>query len=97
MQLCYVSNLCVEAEHRRKGLARALLRGAERQAALWGCRTLALHCDCADEGNLRLYAAAGYRRVSLEPPWMPALQLRRVRLLLLARRVPPLADEGAAV
>jgi GNAT superfamily N-acetyltransferase len=86
-RVCYVSNVSVEAAHRRKGVASQLLSRAQELAHAWECNSMALHCDAADAGNKKLYQALGYRVVSVEPPWMPALQLRRVRLLLMAKRI----------
>jgi ribosomal protein S18 acetylase RimI-like enzyme len=88
LSLCYVSNVSVDSEHRRRGLATQLLEQAEKTALTWGCRTMLLHVDSAEKGGLSLYKRAGYRTVGLEPPWMPLVQLRpSVRLLLMAKRV----------
>lgn len=41
----YVSNIAVAVEHRRQGVATALLRRCERQARLWRQDSLWLHCE----------------------------------------------------
>jgi len=86
-KLAYLSSLSVAPELRRKGVARQLLAEAESTAGRWGCRSVALHVDCDDVGAQALYQRAGYRSVSVEPPWAPALNLRRVRLRLMIRRL----------
>lgn len=88
MSLCYLSNLSVSPQHRRQGLGRQLLDETERKAAEWGCRHMVLHCDAGDIAAVRLYQTAGYRTVSLEPPWMAPLMLRSVRLMLMMKRLP---------
>ena len=92
LSLCYVSNVSVDKDHRRRGLATQLLEEAEATAREWGCRSMVLHVDSAEPGGVRLYERASYRTVSLEPVWMPLVQLRpSVRLLLMAKRVRPRA------
>jgi ElaA protein len=49
--------LCVRRDHRRQGLAGALLAEAEREARAAGCTSMGLH---AQTDALGLYVAAGY-------------------------------------
>ncbi len=95
-RLAYLCNLSVAPAHRRRGVARALLQTAEDTAAAWGCRSVVLHVDWQDAAACALYQRAGYRHVSLEAPWAPALSLRRVRLLLMAKRVASRASSQQA-
>ena len=87
--LCYVSNLSVSPQHRRQGLGRRLIDEVERMAVEWGCRHVVLHCDMNDPAAVALYRTAGYKTVSVEPPWMGPLMLRTARLVLMVKRLPP--------
>lgn len=87
-RIAYVSSLCVAATHRRRGIARALLRAAEAQAQGWGCSAAALHCAVDDAPLRAMYRSAGYRFVYTEPAWTPPLQLRSTRLALFVKRLP---------
>ena len=49
--------LCVAAPERRRGVAGALLEGAEREARAGGARRMVMH---AQTGALELYRRAGY-------------------------------------
>lgn len=84
--ICFV----VPSEHRRQGVARALLAGAIRYARKRGVRTLEAYPvdkpgKCADEslwfGPMSLYEAAGFREVARRKPTRPVvrLELRRKR------------------
>jgi ribosomal-protein-alanine N-acetyltransferase len=59
----FVDDLAVSPEHRRRGVASALLARAETGAVLRGCGKIHLECREGNEGALRLYGARGYRRV----------------------------------
>jgi ribosomal protein S18 acetylase RimI-like enzyme len=91
-RIAYVSSLCVAATHRRRGIARALLRAAEAQASDWGCSAAALHCAVDDEPLRAMYRSAGYRFVYTEPAWTPPLQLRSTRLALFVKRLRRVED-----
>ncbi|KAK9806312.1 hypothetical protein WJX72_009686 [[Myrmecia] bisecta] len=88
--LAYLSNLAVVATARRSGVARRLLREAERVAFTdWGCRALALHVDPDNTPACALYKNAGYRVAAAEPRWVPWLQGRpNVRLVLMMKVAP---------
>ena len=94
LRIAYVSSLCVAASHRRRGIAKALLRAAEAQARDWGCASTALHCSVDDAPLQAMYRAAGYRYVYTEPAWAPRLQLRSTRLALFAKRLPRARDDA---
>jgi ribosomal protein S18 acetylase RimI-like enzyme len=61
--IAYISNVAVRKQARRKGIARSLIREAEKAAASWGCRSIALHCDRNNLAALGLYSRAGYKVV----------------------------------
>lgn len=50
--------LCVRRDHRRRGIAAALLAEAEREARAAGCTSIGMH---AQTDALQLYLDAGYR------------------------------------
>lgn len=62
--IAYLSNVAVRPERRRRGIARQLVKEAERLAAAWGCRSIALHCDMNNAAAAALYLGEGYRMVS---------------------------------
>jgi len=74
----YLSSMAVAAEVRRRGAAQALLKTAERLAAAWGEKILALHLHEGNTPAQRLYQRAGFRLVSRDAPFMA-----RPRLLLV--------------
>ena len=59
----FVDDLAVFPEHRRKGIASALLARAETGAILRGCEKIHLECRESNEGALKLYEARGYQCV----------------------------------
>ena len=88
-KIAYVSNLAVDAAYRRRGLAKMLMEEAEDTAKEWGCSSLALHYDIADEGVAALYRGLGYRMVGIEPQWNSYLYLRpNIRFGLMLKRIP---------
>jgi ribosomal-protein-alanine N-acetyltransferase len=58
----YIVTLDVAAEHRRKGIARALMREAERQAVAAGCSMMALHVFVGNAAAMRFYERVGFNR-----------------------------------
>lgn len=56
----YISDVAVEKTARRQGVARALLRHAEKVARLWGKKALVLDVSLQNEPARRLYLSLGY-------------------------------------
>jgi ribosomal protein S18 acetylase RimI-like enzyme len=67
----YVDALATAPEHRRRGVASALLREAERIAAAAGLRAIALDTPDTNEAALRLYEGAGFRVDEVVPAKPP--------------------------
>lgn len=80
----YLSSMCVKRECRRRGVAQALMAGAEAQARLWGQKHLVLHVHKDNDAAVRLYRAWGMRTVGQDPGWKGLLG-GRVRLLMHKR------------
>ena len=59
----FVDDLAVFPEHRRRGIASALLARAETAAILRGCEKIHLECREGNAAALALYEARGYKRV----------------------------------
>ena len=57
----YCASLAVRKQDRRKGIARRLLRAAEKTCRGWGYRSLMLEVACTNLGALSFYKATGYR------------------------------------
>eukprot|EP01038_Epipyxis_sp_PR26KG_P006984 gene6984-9545_t len=51
----YLCNLLVAPEHRRKGLARQLIKASEKQIKSWGYKDIYLHVEKASFPALSLY------------------------------------------
>jgi ribosomal protein S18 acetylase RimI-like enzyme len=62
-----VQDVFVDEGRRRRGIATALTRAAERLAAARGHDGISLSFGIANEGARRLYESLGYRRAELEP------------------------------
>jgi GNAT superfamily N-acetyltransferase len=62
-----VQDVFVTERFRRRGVASALTRAAERLAGERGFRRISLSFDIANDGARRLYEGLGYRRAELEP------------------------------
>jgi ribosomal protein S18 acetylase RimI-like enzyme len=62
-----VQDVFVAERFRRRGVASALTRGAERLAGERGHRRISLSFGVANEAARRLYEGLGYRRAELEP------------------------------
>jgi hypothetical protein len=65
----YLSSMAVAPAARRSGAARAMLRAAQWQAALWGARHIALHVYADNQPAVALYSSAGWRSVERDPDW----------------------------
>ena len=58
-----IYSIGVAARFRRRGLARGLVAAAEKDALGHGRKAMRLEVRADDRGTIRLYAAAGYRRI----------------------------------
>ncbi|PRW44553.1 GCN5-related N-acetyltransferase [Chlorella sorokiniana] len=67
----YVSNIATLPQHRRKGVATALLRQCERQARLWRRDSLWLHVELDNAPARQLYEKLGYQEVGRDPVFTP--------------------------
>ena len=61
----FILQLYVAPDHRRKGLARSLMRVAERWTLQKGVRTIALHVGASNFAGLELYRSMGYETESV--------------------------------
>ena len=73
----YLGRLAVDPEHRRRGIARALIDEAEREARQRGLARMTLGVRRALEDNRRLFASCGFEETPLhrhegfsEPTWV---------------------------
>jgi ribosomal protein S18 acetylase RimI-like enzyme len=64
----YIDALATDPAFRRRGLARALLDEAERQARSHGLPAVSLDTTMNNEGARALYASAGFDEVVYRPP-----------------------------
>lgn len=64
---CYVTNVAVHAQARRRGIARGLMRLAEAQALSLGGEELVLHVEEDNAPALALYEAIGFAPLLDEP------------------------------
>ena len=65
LESAYLTTLDVHPEHRRGGLARRLMREAERRVAAAGSSFVTLHVYLGNSGAISFYEAMGYGRVGL--------------------------------
>jgi len=59
----YLSDLAVHDEHRRKGVAKALIRRCEKQAMDWGRDHLHLRVDKKNDAALKMYSDLNYGKL----------------------------------
>lgn len=81
-QQIYLSNLAVQENHRRRGVARMLLQFAEQQALEWGFRNLYLHVMADNRRARQLYQQMGYEVQYAEMTLLSLLNVQPRRLLL---------------
>ena len=60
-------SLAVATDFQRRGLARRLLKEAEKKAARHGCQTMRLEVRADDDAAIRLYETSGYRLFGRRP------------------------------
>jgi ribosomal-protein-alanine N-acetyltransferase len=63
----HVLNVAVAPEHRRRGVARALMREAEARGRRRGIRLVTLEVRRSNEAAIALYRKLGYRMVGVRP------------------------------
>lgn len=81
-QHLYLSNLAVQEDWRRRGVARQLLAASEKQACHWGFQELYLHVMEDNIRACRLYQQMGYHVQEAETTWLSLLNAQPQRLLL---------------
>ena len=57
---CYLAELYVTPQHRRRGIGRALMDAALREARKWGADSMDIGVDEPDIGARRLYESLGF-------------------------------------
>lgn len=82
----YLSNLAVDSNYRRLGVAQQLLNCCERKALEWGFCDLYLHVLENNYNARRLYYRAGYRLQEVEWTW-GSLLLGQPRKLFLRKQI----------
>lgn len=82
----YLSNLAVQFEYRRQGVARQLLLACEQTALKWGYQDLYLHVLENNHKARGLYSQLGYRLHQVDSNWA-CLLLGKPRQLLLHKRL----------
>ena len=60
-QELYIDDLCVDVNHRRMGIARALYDHARNYAKEIDCRMLTLNVWCGNQGAMQFYAQMGMK------------------------------------
>lgn len=81
----YVSGIAVRLNYRRRKVATLLLKACDFLAFLWGFDYLVLRAYEDDVGARTLYARAGYKVVSQDPPWASTWIGRKQRVLMVKR------------
>lgn len=91
----YLSSMAVAPTARRSGAARAMLRAAQWQAALWGQRHIALHVYADNIPALKLYSSSGWEAVGKDPDWRKFVG-GKVRAFMVKRAPDCIELEGEA-
>eukprot|EP00899_Mesostigma_viride_P023190 jgi/Mesvir1/4055/Mv22183-RA.1 len=82
----YLSGMAVAEDLRRRGVATALLAGAESMAAgVWGFNYAVLHVYEKNAAAVQLYARNGFTVVDRDPLWSSEWLGRPRRLLMIKR------------
>ncbi|MEA5619625.1 GNAT family N-acetyltransferase [Cronbergia sp. UHCC 0137] len=82
----YLSNLAVDLNYRRHGVASSLLIGCEKVCLEWGFEDIYLHVLEDNHQARKLYYKLGYRVQEVEPPWS-GFFLNRSRQLFLHKGI----------
>jgi len=64
----YVTEVAVDLEQRRKGIARLMMEAIDALAKIRDVETIYLHVDVTNSGAVRLYENAGYRKLNSTNP-----------------------------
>lgn len=81
-QYPYLSNLAVDSNYRRQGVARVLLESCDRIALSWGFHDLYLHVLANNHAAKQLYFKLGYQLHSVDTSLSAWLMGRPQQLLL---------------
>jgi [ribosomal protein S18]-alanine N-acetyltransferase len=80
-------SLAVATDFQRRGLARRLLKEAEKEAARRGCHTLRLEVRADDDAAIGLYETSGYRLFDRHPRYYAGrIDALRFEKILVSRR-----------
>lgn len=82
LQYPYISNLAVQKQSRRQGVAGQLLIACERKALEWGFSDIYLHVLENNHQARRLYFKLGYRLLQVDNHWNAWLLGQPRRMLL---------------
>lgn len=67
----HIVSICVDPEHRRRGLARRLMELAEDRLVSMGAAVFRLEVRASNAPAIRLYASLGYRPLLFLPRYYP--------------------------
>uniref|UniRef100_A0A803PPJ5 N-acetyltransferase domain-containing protein n=1 Tax=Cannabis sativa TaxID=3483 RepID=A0A803PPJ5_CANSA len=79
----YISGIAVLESFRRRKIATVLLKACDIVSNLWGFKYLVLRAYEDDYGARELYSNAGYKVVSVDPPWQTSWVGRKRRVLMV--------------
>ncbi|XP_062120146.1 GCN5-related N-acetyltransferase 10, chloroplastic [Humulus lupulus] len=79
----YISGIAVLESFRRRKIATVLLKACDMVSSLWGFKHLVLRAYEDDFGARELYSNAGYRVISVDPPWLTTWVGRKRRVLMV--------------
>jgi ribosomal protein S18 acetylase RimI-like enzyme len=80
-------SLAVAKDFQRRGLARQLLKEAEKKAARRGCQIMRLEVRADDDAAIRLYETSGYRLIGRRPRYYAGrIDALRFEKILASRR-----------
>jgi ribosomal protein S18 acetylase RimI-like enzyme len=66
--ILYITEVAVDAAHRRKGIAKLMLEAIDNVANIRDVETIYLHVDVTNVGAVHLYETAGYKIVASDNP-----------------------------
>ena len=86
---CQILNLCVHPDHRRRGLARSLLRHLLARAQAAGAGSAFLEVRLSNGAAQALYRSEGFVEVGRRPGYYPAGEAREDGLILAKEFLDP--------